>query len=220
MVVGVRPARPHAARGRPAHDPVPRRGRRSQPRPHRPHRRRGLRSRLPGSLLRRVETTAMPYREYTHLDFDVPEPGILRIQFNNPKSLNSVSADQHTELARIWADIDRDPEVKVVIVTGAGDAFSSGGDFGLIEQMVDDFEGRILTMREARDIVYGVVNCSKPIVSAMTGPAVGAGLAVGLLADVSIATPSTKIVDGHTPLRVAPGEHRGLILPLPCGVAK
>src|ERR687887_172711 len=69
----------------------------------------------------------MPYRDYTALDFDVPEPGILRIQFNNPKSLNSVSADQHSELARIWADIDRDPEVKVVIVTGAGDAFSSGG---------------------------------------------------------------------------------------------
>ena len=59
----------------------------------------------------------MPYREYTNLDFDVPEPGILRIQFNNPKSLNSVNAGQHSELARIWGDIDRDPEVKGVIVT-------------------------------------------------------------------------------------------------------
>ena len=162
----------------------------------------------------------MPYREYTHLDFDFPEPGILRIQFNNPKSLNSVNAGQHSELARIWGDIDRDPEVKVVIVTGAGEAFSSGGDFGIIEEMAGDFEGRILTMREARDIVYGVVNCSKPIVSAMTGPAVGAGLAVGLLADVSIATPSTKIVDGHTRLGVAAGDHGVLIWPLLCGMAK
>src|ERR687887_1506457 len=162
----------------------------------------------------------MPYRDYTNLDFDVPEPGILRIQFNNPKILNSVSAEQHNELARIWGDIDRDPEVKVVIVTGAGDAFSSGGDFGLIEQMVDDFEGRILTMREARDIVYGVVNCSKPIVSAMTGPAVGAGLAVGLLADVSIATPEARIVDGHTKLGVAAGDHAVIVWPLLCGMAK
>ena len=113
----------------------------------------------------------MAYREYTHLDYEFPEPGILRIMFNNPKSLNSVSVEQHTELARVWADIDRDPDVLVVIVTGAGDAFSSGGDFGLIEQMAEDFEGRIHTMREARDICYGVVNCSKPIVSAMTGPA-------------------------------------------------
>ena len=162
----------------------------------------------------------MPYREYTNLDFDVPEPGILRIQFNNPKSLNSVNAGQHSELARIWGDIDRDPEVKVVIVTGAGEAFSSGGDFGIIEEMAGDFESRILTMREARDICYGVVNCSKPIVSAMTGPAVGAGLAVGLLADVSIATPSTKIVDGHTRLGVAAGDHGVLIWPLLCGMAK
>src|SRR5919199_5761244 len=162
----------------------------------------------------------MPYLQYSALDFEFPEPGILRIRFNNPKSLNSVSAEQHTELARIWADIDRDPDVKVVIVTGVGDAFSSGGDFGLIEQMVGDFEGRILTMREARDICYGVVNCSKPIVSAMTGPAVGAGLAVGLLADVSIATPSTKIVDGHTKLGVAAGDHAVLVWPLLCGMAK
>src|SRR5438270_11894230 len=162
----------------------------------------------------------MPYLPYKHLDFEFPEPGILRILFNNPKSLNSVSAEQHTELARIWADIDRDPDVKVVIVTGAGTAFSSGGDFGLIEQMTDDFEGRIHTMREARDICYGVVNCAKPIVSAMTGPAVGAGLAVGLLADVSIATPSTKIVDGHTRLGVAAGDHGVMIWPLLCGMAK
>src|SRR5687767_15922173 len=162
----------------------------------------------------------MPYREYTNLDFDVPEPGILRIQFNNPKSLNSVNAGQHSELARIWGDIDRDPEVKVVIVTGAGEAFSSGGDFGIIEEMAGDFESRILTMREARDICYGVVNCSKPIVSAMTGPAVGAGLAVGLLADVSIVTPKTKIVDGHTRLGVAAGDHGVLIWPMLCGMAK
>jgi enoyl-CoA hydratase len=162
----------------------------------------------------------MPYLHYEHLGFDAPEPGILRITFDNPKSLNSVSREQHTELARIWADIDRDPEVRVVIVTGAGAAFSSGGDFGMIEEMSGDFAGRILTMREARDICYGVVNCSKPIVSAMTGPAVGAGLAVGLLADVSIATPSTKIVDGHTRLGVAAGDHGVLIWPLLCGMAK
>src|SRR5256885_12776268 len=162
----------------------------------------------------------MPYRDYTHLDFEFPEPGILRILFNNPKSLNSVSPEQHTELARIWGDIDHDPDVKVVIVTGAGAAFSSGGDFGMIERMAENFEERILTMREARDICYAVVNCSKPIVSAMTGPAVAAGLAVGLLADVSIATPSTKIVDGHTRLRVAAGDHGVPLLPLLCGLAK
>ncbi len=73
---------------------------------------------------------------------------------------------------------------------------------------------------EARDLVYNVINCPKPIVSAMTGPAVGAGLAVGLLADVSIATPSARIVDGHTKLGVAAGDHAVIVWPLLCGMAK
>ncbi len=90
----------------------------------------------------------------------------------------------------------------------------------MIDEMVDDFETRIRNMREARDIVYGIINCSKPVVSAMAGPAVGAGLAVGLLADVSIATPSTRIVDGHTRLGVAAGDHGAIIWPLLCGMAK
>ena len=73
---------------------------------------------------------------------------------------------------------------------------------------------------EARDLVYNVINCPKPIVSAMTGPAVGAGLAVGLLADVSIATPEARIVDGHTKLGVAAGDHAVIVWPLLCGIAK
>lgn len=162
----------------------------------------------------------MGYRSYQHLDFDVPEPGILRLTFNNPGRKNSVSPEMHTELARVWLDVDTDPEVRVVIVTGAGGVFSSGGDFDVVEQMAGDFETRIRVMREARDIVYNVVNCSKPVVSAMAGPAVGAGLAVGLLADVSIATPTTRIIDGHTRLGVAAGDHAAIIWPLLCGMAK
>jgi enoyl-CoA hydratase len=162
----------------------------------------------------------MTYRDYAHLDFEWPEPGILRIVLRNPGRLNSVTADQHRELARVWNDIDLDREVRAVIVTGADGAFSAGGDFGMIDAMVEDFETRIRTMREARDLVYGIVNCAKPVVSAMAGPAVGAGLAVGLLADVSIVTPSTRIVDGHTRLGVAAGDHAAMIWPLLCGMAK
>ncbi|MGH9039299.1 MAG: enoyl-CoA hydratase/isomerase family protein [Acidimicrobiia bacterium] len=162
----------------------------------------------------------MSYRDYKALDLEFVEDGILRLLFNNPGRKNSVSSDQHTELARVWLDIDVDPQVRVVIVTGADGAFSAGGDFDIIAGMADDYEQRIRVMREARDIVYNVVNCSKPVVSAMAGPAVGAGLAVGLLADVSIVTPTTKIIDGHTRLGVAAGDHGVMIWPLLCGLAK
>lgn len=167
-----------------------------------------------------VRRKCMKYGDYTSLDFEFPEPGILRIVFRNPGRKNSVSPDQHSELARVWSAIDLDPEVRVVIVTGADGVFSAGGDFSLIESMAHDHEARLKVMREARDIVYGVIHCSKPIVSAMAGPAVGAGLAVGLLADVSIATPSAKIIDGHTRLGVAAGDHAAIIWPLLCGMAK
>jgi enoyl-CoA hydratase len=74
--------------------------------------------------------------------------------------------------------------------------------------------------REARDMVYNVINCGKPIVSAINGPAVGAGLVVAILADISIAAKSARLIDGHTKLGVAAGDHAVIIWPLLCGMAK
>src|SRR5213075_3472184 len=79
---------------------------------------------------------------------------------------------------------------------------------------------RARVWREARDLVYNMINCSKIIVSAMHGPAVGAGLVAGLLADISIAGRSARLIDGHTKLGVAAGDHAAIIWPLLCGMAK
>src|SRR5206468_4158386 len=79
---------------------------------------------------------SMKNGDSTHLDFEWPEPVILRLVLRNRGKLNSVTSDQHRELSRIWNDIDLDPEVRVVIVTGADGVFSAGGDFGVIEAMV------------------------------------------------------------------------------------
>jgi enoyl-CoA hydratase len=107
-----------------------------------------------------------------------------------------------------------------VLVRGADGAFSAGGDLDLVLDIANDPATRVRVFHEARDLVYNIVNCPKPIVSAMTGPAVGAGLAVGLLADISIATPAARIVDGHTKLGVAAGDHAVIVWPLLCGLAK
>ncbi len=160
------------------------------------------------------------YARYQRLVFDRPRPGVLRITMTNPGRLNAADAAMHAELAEIWGDIDRDDSVAAAILTGAGKAFSAGGDFDMIQGVVDDFETRSRVLREARDMVYGLINCSKPIVSAMRGPAVGAGLVCGLLADISIATPEARIIDGHTRLGVAAGDHAAIVWPLLCGMAK
>jgi enoyl-CoA hydratase len=134
--------------------------------------------------------------------------------------LSTATAGMHRELAEIWLDVDRDPETRVAILRGAGRGFSGGGDLGMVEEITRDFSARIRVWKEARDIVYNVINCSKMIVSAMHGPAVGAGLVVGLLADISIAAKNARIIDGHTRLGVAAGDHAAIVWPLLCGMAK
>jgi enoyl-CoA hydratase len=160
------------------------------------------------------------YARYTRLKFERPADGVLRIVMSNPGKLNAADADMHRELAEIWRDVDADPAVRCAILTGEGAAFSAGGDFDMIQGIVDDFELRARAMREARDIVMNLVDCQTPVVSAMRGPAVGAGLVCGLLADVSIATPDARIIDGHTRLGVAAGDHAAIVWPLLCGMAK
>jgi enoyl-CoA hydratase len=159
------------------------------------------------------------YRSYERLKFDAPQRNVLRITMDNGK-FNTADRVMHDELARVWRDIDADPDVNAAIITGAGATFSAGGDFEMIKDIVRDFDARARAWREARDIVYGLINCSKPVVSAMRGVAVGAGLVCGLLADISIATKDCRIIDGHTRLGVAAGDHAAIIWPLLCGMAK
>ncbi len=157
---------------------------------------------------------------YEKLAFDWPADRVLRVTMENPGRMNAADAVMHGELVRVWRDIDEDPEINAVIIRGAGDAFSGGGDLELVRDMTQDFETLSRVWKEARDLVYNVINCSKPIVSAMEGPAVGAGLVAGLLADISIASRTARIIDGHTRLGVAAGDHAAIVWPLLCGMAK
>ena len=134
--------------------------------------------------------------------------------------LNSVGPQMHRDLADIWPVIDRDPDVRVVLVRGEGKAFSSGGSFDLIDETMGEFTDRLRIMREARDLVLNMVNCDTPVVSAIHGAAVGAGLVVALLADISVAGRTAKIIDGHTKLGVAAGDHAAICWPLLVGMAK
>lgn len=164
--------------------------------------------------------TMQRYSAYTRLKFDSPAERVLRITLDEPDKLNSLDAECHRQLTYVWREVDADPDVSAVVVTGARKAFSAGGDFSMIEGITKDHRTRMQSWKEARDLVYNMLNCSQPIVSAINGPAVGAGLAVALLADIPIAAHSAKLVDGHTRLGVAAGDHAVLLWPLLCGMAK
>lgn len=162
----------------------------------------------------------MRLNEYRHLRIVATDTGVTEVVFDNPQTLNSIDADGHRELAYVWNDLDADSETRVILLRAEGRAFSAGGDFGLIEAMIDDRDTHERTLREARDLVRNVIECSKPIVSAINGAAVGAGLAAALLADIPIAGRSARILDGHTTLGVAAGDHAVVVWPLLVGMAK
>ncbi len=160
------------------------------------------------------------YARFADLRVDGPDDdGVIELVLDAPH-LNAVSEAAHAQLAEIWREFDADPAVKAILLRGEGKGFSAGGAFDLVEKLTTDFDARTRTMREARDLVYNVIDCSKPIVSAIHGPAVGAGLVAGVLADVSVVTKTAKIIDGHTRLGVAAGDHAAVCWPLLCGMAK
>jgi enoyl-CoA hydratase len=159
------------------------------------------------------------YAAFGGLTIDRPVDGVVRITLDGP-GLNAVGPDVHRELAEVWPVVDRDPDARVALLRGAGKAFSAGGSFELIEEIMGDEAHRLRVLREARDLVMNVIGCSKPIVSAVHGPAVGAGLVAALLADVSVVSRTARIIDGHTRLGVAAGDHAAICWPLLCGMAK
>ena len=160
------------------------------------------------------------YANYHAFELDYPIDRVLRITLNKPETYNSLDKDGHREMTRIWRDIDDDEDISAVILTAKGKAFSSGGDFAMIEENMNSYHALTRAWKEAKDLVYNIINCNKPIVSGINGVAVGAGLVAALLADISIAGKSAKILDGHTRLGVAAGDHAVINWPLLCGMAK
>ena len=161
----------------------------------------------------------MDYSDFKDILFERRDHGILWITLNKPK-LNIADAAMHQAFVDIWPRIDRDPEVRVAVITGAGRAFSAGGDLKRVKESHGNYEEIVAILDEARNIVYNMLHCSKPIISAVNGVAVGAGVVVALLSDISIMAESARLADGHTRLGVAAGDHGAIIWPLLCGMAK
>jgi enoyl-CoA hydratase len=160
------------------------------------------------------------YADFQHLDFERRVDGVVIVTLDRPEVLNAANVRMHREMSEVWAVVDADEHARVTVVTGAGRAFSAGGDLDMIEEMTHDYAAVLEQWRDARAIVERMLDAEKPIVSAINGVAVGAGLAVALLADISIIGQSARLSDGHVRLGVAAGDHAALLWPLLCGMAK
>jgi enoyl-CoA hydratase len=159
------------------------------------------------------------FEAFEHLAFE-RRGSVLLITINRPEVLNAANERLHRELSEVWPVVDADPLSAVSVITGAGRAFSAGGDLAMIERMTTDYEATLEQWRDAGAIVERMLASTKPIVSAVNGVAVGAGLAVALLADVSIVATSARLSDGHARIGVAAGDHAAMLWPMLCSMAK
>jgi enoyl-CoA hydratase len=161
----------------------------------------------------------MNYSDYQHLRFEPRPNGVLLITIDRPPA-NATNAVLHRELAEVWLTVKKDPAVRVPVITGAGRAFSVGGDLTQGIQKLGKIEKHIETGEEALEIVYNMIHLDKPIISAINGSAAGAGLAVALSADISIVSETAKLSDAHMNIGVASGDHAVMLWPLYCGLPK
>jgi enoyl-CoA hydratase len=154
------------------------------------------------------------------LRVEIGDDGIAEVIFGPAGAMPTTDAEGHAQIAALWPRLAREPGVRVVLVRSEGKGFCAGGKAELVQEMLESEPARLRVLREARDLVQGMIDCDLPIVSAINGAAVGAGAAVALLADVSIAGHGAKIIDGHTRIGVAAGDHAAVIWPLLCGMAR
>lgn len=164
----------------------------------------------------------MKYEDYEHLTFERRPNGVVLVIIDRPERANAANERLHDEFAEVWRTIGKDPEARVAVITGRGTAFSAGGDLKQFDNLEDSFRSdRLLRSGQvALDIVYNMLDLDKPIVSAINGVAVGAGLAIALTADISVIDESVRLTDGHSRLGVASGDHAVMLWPWMCGMAK
>lgn len=155
-----------------------------------------------------------------HLHAEIGDHGVAELVFGPEGGMPTTDARGHAALGTVWAQLAAEPGVRCILVRSVGKGFCAGGTLELVQDMLGSETARLRVMREGRALVQGMIDCDVPIVTAINGAAVGAGAAVVLLADVSIAGHKAKVIDGHTKLGVAAGDHAALIWPLLCGMAR
>ncbi|MGV0837783.1 enoyl-CoA hydratase/isomerase family protein [Mycolicibacterium thermoresistibile] len=148
-------------------------------------------------------------------EIDVRADGDLRIiTLNRPDSLNSVNDDLHVGLAHVWSRLAEDRSARAAVITGAGRAFSAGGDFGYLDELRQDADLRAKTILHGREIVLGMARCRIPVVAAVNGPAVGLGCSLVALSDIVYIHPEAYLADPHVQVGLVAADGGPLTWPL------
>lgn len=162
----------------------------------------------------------MDYSRYEFIKVEM-DGKVAIFTLNRPEALNAINAQFHNELEEIFADVSRDDDVNVVVLTGAGRAFCAGGDIkGMDSRQGDDPLKVETTLGNAKRLIHNLLDVEQPIIAAVNGHAVGLGATIALFCDVIIASEKAKIGDPHVKVGLVAGDGGAVIWPLLCGLAR
>jgi len=155
----------------------------------------------------------MRYDLPSELRVDADGP-VRTVTINRPAELNSVNERLHWGLANVWRQLAADKQARVVVVTGAGRAFSAGGDLNWITTFLDDETARDESIREGAQIIEEMLRCPLPIIAAVNGPAVGLGCSMALLCDIVLISATAHLADPHVAVGLVAGDGGAALWPL------
>jgi enoyl-CoA hydratase len=148
------------------------------------------------------------------------EGSVTLVELNRPDQRNAASGAMHTALAALWDHLAANDQVRAVVLTGRGRAFSAGGDFRVMTRVQQDEDFREQNVAEARSIITGMVRCPAPVIAAVNGPAVGLGCSLALLSDLVLMAEGAYLADPHLSVGLVPGDGGPMVLPLIVGPAR
>jgi enoyl-CoA hydratase len=161
----------------------------------------------------------MSYDAYQTMSVAIADR-IATVTFQRPTKLNAVDALMHTELSRIFTELHEDSRVDTIVLTGSGKAFSAGGDIEWMQSAIDDPASFEQTVREAKQIIFSLLDCEKPIIAKVNGHATGLGATIALFCDVIFASEAAKIGDPHVSVGFVAGDGGAVIWPQLIGYAR
>jgi len=160
----------------------------------------------------------MDYSSYKHMQFERRDR-ILTITLNRPP-MNPIHYELHNELSRLWYQVQVDTECDVVILTGAGEVFSAGGDIPMMQRRIDDPELFNRKNLEMKQMIFGLLDLEKPIIARINGDCIGLGATLALMCDIMIAVDTARFGDPHVRMGYVAGDGGAVIWPQLIGFAR
>lgn len=128
------------------------------------------------------------------------------VTLDRPEQLNAITEDLHGELVELWSRVEGDDDVRAIVLTGAGKAFSAGGNYEDFEQRRVDPAFRRRSMRTAKRLVEAMLDVAVPVVAAVNGPAVGLGCTLSTLCDIVFMADTAFLADPHVSVALVAGD--------------